>query len=379
MAPEEGRGGRWMPPTGDARPERLVVLVPNAFTALPQALAAPLVRLLSDGQPSLVLAEQPDALTRALRERGLGVLTPEEEHLPDLSALRTDYGPRQEFLAARVREDRFLKALPFPGSEAGGNGVFVWDRLQWMLAGRDVRPVLEALPWASLREVVLLGGQPQATMLPTLIASEAHRRRLAVSGWLSGPLMGRWAPLWVHACDRLVVGHREQVEEAARLGMMVATEVAPELDPAPAARPLQLEPGGRRSLLLDLDAAAWHALVRPALSDFLKEAEGAVGELILPVPAAQRVRVSELYGASLAGCPLRAVEGRSLEVYLREPRPVLSFDPYLLWHAAPVVGGVELGVLPAELRAARGGEPTRLLALAACPGRSGEAGEETLA
>lgn len=357
-------------PTSEGRaPERLVVLVPNDFTALAQSLAAPLVRVLSDGRPSLVFADRPNAVTRVLEEQAYTrVQTPEWARLPDMGRLRIEFGLRQDFLVARLEEDRFLKGLALPGAEAGGSGVFVWDRLQWMMAARDPRSVLETLPWSSLREIVLIGGQPQPSMLPTLIVSQACRRGLRISGWLKGPLMGRWAPLWVHACDRLMLGLPEQAEEVARRGLMVATEIAPELDPSPAVTPLRLVPRARRSLLLDLDGSTWHALVRPALKTFLQEAGDAVEEVVLPMRPGQRERLHQLYGESLAGCPIRPVEGSATQLYLREPRPVLSFDPYTLWHAAPALGGVEVGVLAAEVRAVHGGEPASLAPFMAAPG-----------
>lgn len=330
---------------------RFVVSSPNNTTAPSESLALPVATTLSTEGDSLLVCERGDALTQAFRNRKLcEVSIPDARTLPPLEHLRNDVTARVDFLLDAINEDRMVESLPIPGHEVGGNGIFILDRLQWLIIERDQRPFVRGLPWDTCRELVVVGGQPLSSPLVHLMIHEARSRGLPVLGRVKGPLTGRWAPMWIHACDALEVGDEGRLEEAFRHGITVPLDVEPSLEDHASARPWTPAELDRETVVLDIEASTQHRVVMRTLGRFVEAHPNAVSRLLFPVNAAYRPRMEAIYGSRIGEVPIVFTNESIYDAARAPDRAVLSFDPYRIYHAASVLGPVRLAFLAEELR-----------------------------
>ena len=173
---------------------RLVLVSVNMMTAVPETLIEATVQCLhEDPKRNLLISDQPHALARLFAERQLAtVKTLDASRLPLIAEPRQGVIPRRRFLGRVIEEDSFITQLPIAGSERTDNAVFFWDRLQWLVAERDPRPFVSDLPWDRIEELFIVGNSSQASSLTGLIAAEACRHKLPITGLVRGPVVGRF-------------------------------------------------------------------------------------------------------------------------------------------------------------------------------------------
>ena len=346
---------------GDGEAKRLVVVVPNHYTALSPSLVNPLVELLGDGVPTLLVSDAATPELEALRDRaGIPLRLVPKDGLPPLAHLRQNVVERQRYLEAAQVEDEFLCSLPLPGVEEAGTTTLFRDRFQWTIASQDVRPFVEALPWDNCEELVVLGGLGVATCLASLCVSEARRRERPVHGVIKGPVSGRWSPMWLHGCTTLSVGHQDLVYELFRLGVTTPARVNPLLENTLELRPLELSAASPQELWLDLDNSSLAQVVRPALVSFVRDHPGALSRLIIPCNPLHEKLCRFRYGDSIAEVPIHYHLGHQINEALKAPLAALSCDPYTLYHSSEFLPGLRLGMMPLEVEAMQAGIPGRL-------------------